>query len=157
MVWLNRTDQRFRPAAEYYRAYRPESRFIFVGEAGCAVHLSLTCRLSEPDGRDTSIKLNLNGKAQLEIAVSSTWATWDIDLPGEAVRDGLNEIAINWPMPEFQAARSLEQARLRLMERKFPGFFPVFGEIHSFTASDGREVSTTSPTAQLERSLLEVA
>ena len=40
---------------------------------------------------------------------------------------------------------------------KFPGFFPVFGEIHSFTASDGREVSTTSPTAQLERSLLEVA
>jgi hypothetical protein len=157
MVWLNRTDKRYRPAAEYYRAYWPESRFIFVGEGGCAVHLSLTCRLPEPDSRDSSIKLRLNGKPQLEIVISSKWGTWEIDLPGDAVREGLNEIAISWPMPEFETSKSLEQARLKLIASEFPGFFPVFGEIHSFTVSDGRHVSTTSPAAQLESSLLEVA
>ena len=158
MVWLNRTDRRYRPAAEYYRAYRPESKFIFVGEAGCAVHLSLTCRLLDPAPLHTSITLKLNGKPQLEIVISSKWDTWEIDLPGDAVRDGLNEIAIKWPMPEFETSKSLEKARLKLIAREFPGFFPVFGEIHSFIASDGCKVSsTTSPAAQLESSLVEVA
>jgi hypothetical protein len=59
-------------------------------------------------------------------------------------------------MPQFDADKALEKARLKLIERKFPDFFPVFGEIHSFTASDGRVVSTTSPAAQVE-SLVQVA
>jgi len=149
--------ERHRPDTEYYRAYWPESRFIFVGEAGCAVHLCLTCRLPKPTPRETSIKLRLNGKPQVEIVIGSKWSTWDIDLPGAAVHDGLNEIAISWPMPEFETGKALAKARLKLIERKFPDFYPVFGEIHSFTASDGRPVSTTSPIVQIESSLVEVA
>ena len=60
-------------------------------------------------------------------------------------------------MPEFDADEALKTARLKVIERKFPDFFPVFGEIHSLTASDGRDVSTSSPVLETESSLLEVA
>jgi hypothetical protein len=154
-VWLNSTDKRYRPDAEYYRAYWPESRFVFVGEAGSAVHLSLTCRLPK-QMREAAINISLNGRPQLKATVTSDWSTWEIELPGHAVHKGLNEIAIGWPMPEFDADQALENARLKLIEQKFPDFFPVFGEIHSFTASDGRRASTSSAVEQAE-SLLEVA
>lgn len=156
IAWLNSTDMRYRPDAEYYRAYWPTSMFVFVGNAGCAVRLSLTCRL--PDSRrDAAIAIDLNGKPQLRINVDSGWSTWDINLPGAAVQNGLNEIVISWPMPEFDADAAWETVRLKVIERKFPDFFPIFGEIHSFIASDGREVSTSSPVLQTESSLLEVA
>jgi hypothetical protein len=155
LAWLNRSD-RYKPEPEYYRAYWPESRFIFVGEAGCGVHFSLTCRLPDLTETEGAIGISLNQRPQLQIRLNSRWSTWDIDLPGDAVHDGLNEVAIKWPMPQFDADKALEKARLKLIERKFPDFFPVFGEIHSFTASDGRVVSTTSPAAQVE-TLVQVA
>jgi hypothetical protein len=155
LAWLNRSD-RYKPEPEYYRAYWPESRFIFVGEAGCGVHFSLTCRLPETTQSEGTISVSLNQRPQLRITVGSSWSTWDIDLPGAAVHDGLNEVAINWPMPEFDDRQALEKARLKLIERKFPDFFPIFGEIHSFTASDGRAIGTTAPAAQVE-TLVQVA
>jgi len=155
LVWLH-LSERYRPEAEYYRAYWPESRFIFVGESGCPVRLSLTCRLPKSTPRSTSITLRVNGKPQVEIVIGSKWTAWDIDLPGEVVQNGLNEIAIGWPMPEFETGEALEKARLKLIERKFPDFYPVFGEIHTFAASDGQQVST-SPVVQTESSLVQVA
>jgi hypothetical protein len=156
LVWLNFTDPRYRPDAEFYRAYWPESRFIFVGETGCAVHLCLTCRLPKQE-HEAAVGIRLNGRPQVEVSAGADWTTWDVKLPGDAVRSGLNEIAISWPMPEFDTDSALEKARLKLIERKFPDFFPVFGEIHSFIASDGRQVSSNSPVVRAESSLLEVA
>lgn len=156
MTRLNSTDERYRPDAEYYRAYWPESTFVFVGEAGCAVRLFLTCRLRKRTS-EAALGIYLNGKPQLRMTIDCNWSTWDINLPGEAVLNGLNEIAISWPMPEFDADEALAIARLKLIERKFPDFFPIFGEIHSFTASDGRQVSTTSAKVEVKSSLLEVA
>jgi len=156
LAWLQRGDK-YRPDSEYYRAYWPESRFVFVGEAGCPVHLSLTCRLPKPTPRETTVGVRLNGKPQVQISIDSDWSTWEIHLPGEAVQQGLNEIAVGWPMPEIETDQALEKARLKLLERKFPDFFPVFGEIHSFTASDGRKSSSITSVAQAESSLVEVA
>ena len=155
IAWLQRGDK-YRPDSEYYRAYWPESRFVFVGEKDAPVHLSLTCRLPKPAPRETTIAVRLNGRPQVQIDISSEWSTWELDLPGEAVHNGLNEIAVSWPMPEIETDLAIEKARLKLLERKFPDFFPIFGEIHSFTASDGRFSSLTS-VAQAESSLVEVA
>jgi hypothetical protein len=156
LAWLNRGDK-YRPDSEYYRAYWPESRFVFVGEKDAPVHLSLTCRLPKPTPRETTIAVRCNGRPQVQIDINSDWSTWEIDLPGEAVHNGLNEVAISWPMPEIETDLALEKARLKLLERKFPDFFPIFGEIHSFTASDGRYVSSITSVAQAESSLVEVA
>jgi hypothetical protein len=77
-------------------------------------------------------------------------------VPGEAVRDGLNEVTINWPIPEFLGATSLESVIDDLVRNKMPEFFSVFGEIHSFKVSDGRKVSTIVPAAQQEPATLGV-
>lgn len=156
LVWAHRCE-RYRPVAEYYRAYWPESRFVFVGGVGSAVRLTLTCRLPKPTPRDTTIKINLNGKPQAEFAIDSTWSTWDIELPGEAVHEGLNEVSVNWPIPEFESDKALERARLQIIERKFPEFYSVFGEIHTFTAADGRPAATRSSVTRAESSVAQVA
>ena len=158
LMWLNyAVDKRFWPDAKYYQAYWPESKFIFVGEAGCGVHLCLTCRLPKPAAREMSIGIMLNGKPQGEIVAGSEWSTWEVNFPDAVVQNGFNEIVLCWPRPEFESGQALEKARLNLVESKFPDFYPIFGEIHSFTASDGRQVLTTSATVQVESPLAEVA
>jgi hypothetical protein len=130
-----------RHVAEYYKAYWPESRFVFFGDEGCAVRLTLTCRQAASADADPHATVTLNGKTVARFAVNSEWGTWEIDLAGEAVRDGLNEVSVWWPMPEFPGEAAFEQVRLDLFERKFPAYYPVFGEIHSFTASCGQKGS----------------
>jgi len=50
-VWVSSLeDKRYQPVARYYKAYTPESRFVFVGEAEFPVQLCLTCRLPESQG-----------------------------------------------------------------------------------------------------------
>ena len=148
---------RFIYDVRYYRAYWSYSRFLFVGEAGRPVDLALTCRLPKPAPREDKITIDLNGEPQVEIPVSTDWTSWNISLPGEAVRDGLNEILVHWPMPEFRSAEALNKVALKLCYRKFPDLYPVFGEIHSFKASNGQAVATTLPIVQTESSLIEVA
>jgi hypothetical protein len=126
---------------QYYRAYWPESRFVFVGEAGCDLRLSLTCRLPNDTPGEAPITVLLNGKHHVEIVIHHGWTTWDLEFPGDTVRDGLNEVTVRWPMPEFQAAAALKQVVLDMCAKKFPEFYPVFGEIHSFTASRAAAVS----------------
>jgi len=139
LAWLNRVEEkRYRPDADYYRAYWPESRFVFVGEAGCAVSLLLTCRLPNGEG---AISVLVNGKPQVEMVVNGEWSSWTINLDGEVVRDGLNEVAVRWPVVDFDNTGWIESVRQRVCERKFPEFYPIFGEIHSFRALSPKNVS----------------
>ncbi len=157
LAWLlepaHRKYQPNNPA--YYKAYWPESKFIFVGEAGCPVRLGLVCRLPAPAA--ASISVELNRKPLLEIAVTRAWSTWEINLAGTDVHDGLNEIAIRWPIPEFSSDKELERVRSKLYERELSEFYPIFGEIHSFTAGDGREISSGLPATQQELATVAVS
>ena len=141
----------------YFQAYWPESRFVFVGEAGYAVKLSLTCRLPKPTPRETTIRVKLNGIPQVEIDIDPEWSTWDISVPGEDVRDGVNEVVVRWPMPEFPCAEALSKVTASFCEMKFPDFYAVFGEIHSFTVSGGAEVTANVPERQHELVEVEVS
>ena len=141
----------------YYRAFWPCSKFIFIGEAGSPVHLALTCRLPKPAPREDKISIEINGTPQAEMTISTDWSVWDILISGEAVQEGLNEVAVRWPMPEFRTEEALSKVTMRLCYQKFPDFYPVFGEIHTFTAGNGQPVATTLPIVQTESSLVEVA
>jgi hypothetical protein len=141
----------------YYRAYWPESKFVFIGEAGYAVNLSLTCRLPSRSLAEAKISVECNGKPQVEITVSKEWSSWEITVPAEVVRDGVNEIEVRWPIPEFRTDEVLSEGVLKLCRQMYPEYYPIFGEIHSFTASVGRQVSTTSPVVPLKSSLIEVS
>ncbi|HXQ71136.1 MAG TPA: hypothetical protein VN844_11640 [Pyrinomonadaceae bacterium] len=141
----------------FYRAFWPYSKFIFVGEAGLPVKLNLVCRLPKPGPREEKVSLDLNGQLQVEMTLTTEWSAWDISLPGEAVLDGLNEIIVHWPIPEFRTEEALNRVTTRLCHKKFPDFYATFGEIHTLTAGNGLEVATELPIVQTESSLVEVA
>jgi len=141
----------------YYRAYWPESRFIFVGDADCALRLCLTCRLSSDQPEEAPISVALNGKPQAEIVINHEWTSWNLDLPGKVMRDGVNEVTVHWPIPDFNSDAALKQVVLDMCAMKFPELYPVFGEIHSFTASRGAAVSATLTEAEQELAAVQVS
>jgi hypothetical protein len=104
---------------------------VFVGEAGCAVTLLLTCRLP---AEEDAVRVFINEKPQVEMVVNGDWSSWTINVENEVVRDGLNEVAVRWPIVDFDNTGWIESVRQRVFERKFPEFYPIFGEIHSFRA-----------------------
>ena len=157
MVWTQQYKGYLSYEGEYHRALWPESTFVFVGEAACPVRLSLTCRLPRSGRDDGVISIALNGKPQVEMLIGKEWSSWDIEFPGEIVRDGLNEVSVNWPMPQFSSREELEKATVNLCTGRFPDFYPIFGEIHSFIASNAQPVLSTVPVMQHEHAAVELA
>lgn len=141
----------------YFRAFWPESKFIFIGEAGHPVSLRLTCRLPKPAPREGQISIEFNDKPQGEIVSNTDWTTWEINLTGESVRDGFNEVVLHWPMPVFETDAALGRVTMQLCQQKFPDFYPVFGEIHTFSASHGAEVPADIPVDQPELAAAQVS
>jgi len=162
VAWVMRINYKvYKPDFEpkYYRAFGTESKFIFVGTAGCPVRLSLTCRLPNNALGEAPISVGLNGTLQAEMMISRQWSSWEITLAGDIVREGLNEVTVRWPVPEFESGEALAKVVTNLFnfwELKFPNFFPVFGEIHSFTAS-GAPIISTTPAVQPELATVEVS
>jgi hypothetical protein len=153
--WMIELGERRYP--QYYRAYDTESRFIFVGEAGYPVQLRLACRLPRSAKGEDTISLEVNGRLQGEMVMGRNWTTWDIAVDGEALRDGINEIVVSWPIPEFEGSAALERLVLDICEKNFPDFYPIFGEIHSFTACDARSVTGATVVAESELAAVEVS
>lgn len=156
VAWQGFEEKRHRPDAQYYRAYGPESRFVFVGEADSPVHLRLTCRLPESTSLKSSVSIAANGKLLAEIVIGYNWTTWDVAIPGETVRDGINEVTVRWPIPEIDCDAALKKSVLNVYEGKFAELYPVYGEIHTFVASNGMKVQTTPETVELSLVQVEV-
>jgi hypothetical protein len=125
----------------YYKAFWRESRFVFVAEANDPVHLRLTCRLPNLELTAGVMSLLVNGECVGKTLITRDWETWDFTAAGELLKDGLNEVVVRWPMPIFPGLKPLETVVSDLMERIYPEFFCVFGEIHSLVASDARKAS----------------
>jgi hypothetical protein len=148
LMWpLNRVDCDPR----YYRAYWPDSKFVFIGEAGYPVNLSVTCRLPKLSLDEGKISVECNDKPQVEINISKEWNSWEISVPADVTRDGVNEIELHWPIPDFRTDEALSEVINKLCQRKYPEYYPVFGEIHSFTAS------SLAPVAERPYELVAVA
>lgn len=124
--------------SHYYQAKSLESKFLFIGGINCPVRLTLTCRLPSPALAEPTVILRLNGERQAEIGVSHEWSTWDINVPAEAVQEGVNDVVICWPVPAFPGDLGIERAVADMLEETTPAFYPIFGEIYSFTISNAR-------------------
>src|SRR5215213_2293985 len=163
LAWTMRINYKvYKPHFEpkYYRAFGSESKFIFVGTAGYPVRLGLTCRLPHTAQGEARISVGLNGTSQAEMTISRQWSSWEITLPGDIVHEGLNEVTVCWPVPEFESGEALERVVTNMFnfwELKFPTFFPVFGEIHSFIAAGEPVSSKTLSAEQQELATVEVS
>jgi hypothetical protein len=123
--------------SDFYRAYGIDSRFVFVGEAGRPVRLRLTGRLPGSTSSPGNLLLSLNDRPQAKLEIGGVWETWDLAIPGDAVREGVNEVSIRWPLPEFPGQEALASA-FADPDAAALEFFPCFGEIHTLTAADSR-------------------
>ncbi|HEY6350079.1 MAG TPA: hypothetical protein VI636_11790 [Candidatus Angelobacter sp.] len=122
----------------HYRAHSAESSFFFIAEARCPVRLKLTCRLPHSAAFQEHVSIEVNRVYHNKILVGREWGTWDITLAGEAARDGINEIVICWPTPDFSGQQAIAMAASEMLQGQVPEFYSSFGEIHSFTVSDAR-------------------
>lgn len=128
----------------YYRAYWTESRFVFVGERGHGVHLSMSARLSKYGDDEGKITLDCNGKPQVELNLTKQWSAWTMTIPGDVVRDGINVLEIHWPIPsKFRTEEALAEVMSKMCQWKYPEYYPIFGEVHVFTAANAAQVAET--------------
>jgi len=123
----------------YYKAYWCESKFVFVGEADCPVRFQLTFRLHYPSLTDPKVTLRVNAVNVGTVEVNREWATWNITVPGRVLKDGLNDIVVEWPMPDFPGMQGYDDVLNDLTEGNKPEFFCIFGEIHTFVVSNGQK------------------
>ena len=71
--------------------------------------------------------------------MSSRWRQATLALAATVVRDGLNHVVVQWPPLEDGGVVTVDMAADRFLAGAIPELYPVFGEIHSFTASLTRQ------------------
>lgn len=123
----------------YFRAYEPESRFVFVRDEATPVELQIVAR-SAP-GEDEvrrPFKLRLNGAIIFEAELSAKWTEWKTRVEEALVRAGKNEVVIHWPPAAGSARAALKRAADALLFEEIPEYYPVFGEMHAFNCTDSR-------------------
>lgn len=136
-LWVNPAFGKFKKS-NYFKAYWKESRFFFVGEAGTPVHLSLTCRL--PGASEGTVTMEMNGSFQAELDATDQWSAWNIVIPKSVAVSGLNTIVVRWPIPRFSLDEAITTITEDIPYQLVPEFYCKFGEIHSFTASNGLDI-----------------
>lgn len=130
------------PGRAYYRALDLVSSFVFPRPADGPLAARLTCRLpGADDGGEAEVGVSLNGRSVGRLAVGRTWRTFALGLPAEALRDGVNELCLTWPLLAPRSAELLERGARRLERGVYPDVLPAWGEIHALTLDAGGAAS----------------
>jgi hypothetical protein len=119
----------------YYKAFSPRSRFIFVGEYGRPAQLDITWRIPYPARVEETVSIYVNDEHIGDMVGGAEWGRYEIPLPGNLVRDGLNEIALQWPSPNFPGIEAIEKISDDVLAGEMPDPYYSFGDVHAFTAS----------------------
>lgn len=119
---------------QYYRACSPVSRFPLVCDSAQPVALRLTCRRPGGKGPDGG-SVWINGALLQELPATAVWKTYDLQVPGGLLREGVNTVEIRWPLELNRGDEEIDRVALTLEQGLPYQLLPVFGEIHSFRAS----------------------
>lgn len=116
----------------YTSAFSSLSRFIFCGESQRACCLRLTCRVPH---LATPVRLGIaiNRAAIGDWPVNKQWRTIEVEVPGNVLSDGMNEVILSWPDEDDCEGAQIERAADMLTRFRLPYFYRVYGEVHSLT------------------------
>jgi len=121
-----------------YRAYGAESCFYLLAENSTEVELRLTCRTPLSTADEARISINVNDSHTDQLTVLKKWKTHLLHIPADSIHKGINKIRIQWPTNMdinekswtgngFFKGKKIEQLKRTV--------YPVYGEIHQFTAA----------------------
>jgi hypothetical protein len=120
---------------DYYKAYGAQSRFLLVGENNNDILVKLTYRVPGAKIDNEKVLFQVNDSIEEELPASDQWQTFSLGISKESLKDGINEIILQWP-PDIKYDKHKKKDhssinwRVLLNER----MYPVYGEIHTFTA-----------------------
>ncbi len=120
-----------------YRAPWPVSRFCLIDDATRDVDLAITLRRPSYEGerlQEEPVSIRLNGQDVQTIVVGTTWQKATVVLEKGMLKEGINDLALHWPMPAGRGEAALEAARSRLEVGVEADLHPVFGEVFSLRA-----------------------
>jgi hypothetical protein len=134
---------------DYARAYWTRSRFFFFCDIVMPVGLTATCRLPPGSSAGADVSIAVNGHPQLSTPIDARWQTLSLVVPEADVREGLNEVVIEWPEGQRDHGAMLDQLAEELIVGATPDFHEVFGEIRALVAFDPSHGPWRSDGAEL--------
>jgi len=118
----------------YLRAYWPQLPLVFVANKGYHLGCRLTCRLPRVGDKERQgiVKININGIFIEKFVVTDTWSRQHFSIAEELVKEGFNDIELEWPeLPEDDDS-AIDDAIQKLQTLGCANWHPVFGEVFSF-------------------------
>lgn len=117
----------------FLRSYWPDLPLVFVADRGTEVECRLTVRLPTHDGeqRSGSVRVVVNGHLAATVPASERWSRSSFTIVGSFVKDGFNDVVLEWP----ELAERESDIRIAVRSYQMSGrsdWFPVFGEVFSF-------------------------
>jgi hypothetical protein len=123
------------PRRAYYRSFDIRSSFYLVCARPGSVRLRLTCRLPGENGSPADVEVRLNGRSVGRVSAHHEWETFELHVPAEWPRAGVNLVEVMWPLRPPRWRDELARGARRMERGDFPDVLPAYGELHSFTAS----------------------
>lgn len=120
----------------FFKSYQAETQFRLVCKAGEAMDIRLTCRVSGDDMINREARLSVNGNVIQVFSVNSKWQMWEVTIPGELLRRGINSLVLNWPDLVIKREQRVEEAATALesfaLTRRIKDLYQVYGEVYEF-------------------------
>jgi hypothetical protein len=128
--------------AIYLRAYEPQSLFHLICDRPDPIQLKLTCRLRCQPMGDETVSVVVNGCLIDSSKVSTRWTQHTCTIPAENLRGGVNSLVLAWPEPQESLEERVEKITMELERseplnrwNRLPDIYPVYGEVHAFSAA----------------------
>lgn len=119
----------------YYRALWPTSHFCLVWDESGDVRLQLTGRLPGTGmSRADTVVICLNGARRYAVDLTDRWTAHTITLGREHLREGINRLTLEWPLPPPVGDAAIRETVRRLEQGIPTDLHPVFGELFRLVA-----------------------
>jgi hypothetical protein len=111
----------------FYQATAHRSVFSFAARGAAGVGLSLCYRMPAPARSAATVAVN--GQDIGTLPASPRWATAALGCPPAVIRPGVNQLSIDWPVPEVTAGNRQAGDASAMARGEFPYVLPVYGEL----------------------------
>lgn len=127
--------QRKVPPLAYFKAFTQTSRFPILRAQCQAAHIDVCLRTPYKWTAESTVQFKINGERVFSCDLTQSWKHFRVSVDANKFRLGENQLEIIWPIPHVDSKIWLAEICAGLELARDPGFFPVYGELHSLIVS----------------------